>query len=121
LRSTTLMTSISLLRCLTICSMIRSSPLVTIVIMDMDGSSEGATDRLSILKPRPLNRPATLDSTPNLFSTKTEMICSINTVLSTEQRVLSEEVGAPTQLSTHHSALIAGVTPLRPCLCPLQR
>ena len=57
LRSTTLMTSISLFNCLTICSTIRSSPDVTIVICDIDGSSVGATERLSMLNPRPLNKP----------------------------------------------------------------
>ena len=72
-----MITSISLLSCFTICSMIRSSPEVTIVIMEVEGSNEGATDRLSMLNPRPLNRPATRDSTPNLFSTVTEMMCSI--------------------------------------------
>jgi hypothetical protein len=50
---------------------------VTIVIIYMVGSSVGATERLSILNPRPLKSPATLERTPNLFSTVTEMICSI--------------------------------------------
>src|SRR5918995_147740 len=43
----------------------------------MDGSNVGATDRLSMLKPRPLNNPAIRDKTPNLFSTVTKMMCSI--------------------------------------------
>src|SRR5689334_576203 len=76
-RSTTLITSISLFSCLTICSTIRSSPDVTIVICDIEGSSVGATDRLSMLNPRPLKSPAMRDSTPNLFSTVTRIICSM--------------------------------------------
>src|SRR6478735_11009102 len=76
-RSTTLITSISLFNCLTICSTIRSSPDVTIVICDIEGSSVGATERLSILKPLPLNSPAMRESTPNLFSTVTKMMCSM--------------------------------------------
>src|SRR5205809_6354474 len=40
---------------------------------DTVGSSVSATDRLSMLKPRPLNRPATRASTPNSFSTRMEM------------------------------------------------
>src|SRR3990172_1414565 len=38
------------------------------------GSMVSATDRLSILKPRPLNSPATRASTPNSFSTRMEMV-----------------------------------------------
>ena len=30
-----------------------------------------------MLKPRPLNSPATRERTPNLFSTVTEMMCSM--------------------------------------------
>src|SRR5204862_3367918 len=41
---------------------------------DTVGSSVSATDRLSMLKPRPLNRPATRASTPNSFSTRMEMM-----------------------------------------------
>src|SRR5207249_11794554 len=40
---------------------------------DTVGSSVSATDRLSMLKPRPLNRPATRASTPNSFSTRMEI------------------------------------------------
>src|SRR6266481_4930518 len=40
---------------------------------DTVGSSVSATDRLSMLKPRPLNSPATRASTPNSFSTRMEM------------------------------------------------
>src|SRR5581483_4803610 len=39
------------------------------------GSSVSATDRLSMLKPRPLKRPATRARTPNSFSTRTEIVC----------------------------------------------
>src|SRR5437764_3128912 len=42
---------------------------------DTVGSSVSATHRLSMLNPRPLNRPATRASTPNSFSTSTESVC----------------------------------------------
>ena len=48
-RSTTLTTSISRFRCLVICSMTSSEPVVTMVMRDSDGSSVGATVRLSML------------------------------------------------------------------------
>jgi hypothetical protein len=48
-RSTTLSTSTTLLSCFMICSMIRSSPTVTMVIIDVVGSRVGATDKLSML------------------------------------------------------------------------
>src|SRR5690349_14198219 len=41
---------------------------------ETDGSRVSATVRLSMLNPRPLNKPATRASTPNSFSTKTEMV-----------------------------------------------
>ena len=47
------------------------------VIREMLGSRVGATDRLSILKPRPEKSPATRASTPNSFSTSTEIVCCI--------------------------------------------
>src|SRR6266446_10608784 len=47
---------------------------------DTVGSSVSATDRLSMLKPRPLNRPATRASTPNSFSTRMEMTWRMGSV-----------------------------------------
>src|SRR5689334_13401284 len=47
---------------------------------DTVGSSVSATDRLSMLKPRPLNSPATRASTPNSFSTRTEMMCRMRSL-----------------------------------------
>src|SRR5262245_31777783 len=44
---------------------------------DTLGSIVSATDRLSMLKARPLNRPATRASTPNSFSTRMEMVWRI--------------------------------------------
>src|SRR5512139_46940 len=41
------------------------------------GSSVSATERLSILKPRPLKSPATRASTPNSFSTRTDIVWRI--------------------------------------------
>src|SRR5947208_3485003 len=47
---------------------------------DTVGSSVSATDRLSMLKPRPLNSPATRASTPNSFSTRMEMTWSMGSI-----------------------------------------
>src|SRR5205823_6684306 len=47
---------------------------------DTVGSIVSATDRLSMLKPRPLNSPATRARTPNSFSTSTEMVWRIGSV-----------------------------------------
>src|SRR6187431_483611 len=44
------------------------------VMRETLGSSVGATLSVSILNPRPLNMPAMRVSTPNLFSTRTEMV-----------------------------------------------
>src|SRR5262252_3775127 len=74
-KSVTLMTQMSLFSCFSICSRMRSSPRVTRVMRETVGSRVSATDRLSMLKPRPLNKPATRASTPNSFSTRTEMVC----------------------------------------------
>src|ERR687898_178633 len=60
----------------------------------MDGSNVGATDRLSMLKPRPLNNPAIRDRTPNLFSTVTKMMCSIVLVSSSSMTL---RISAPAQ------------------------
>src|SRR5258705_10774402 len=69
------MTSISLCSCLITCSMTKASPRTTRVIRDTEGSSVSPTDRLSMLYPRAENSPATRDSTPNLFSTSTAIVC----------------------------------------------
>ena len=69
--------------------MIRSSPDVTMVIMETVGSRVGATERLSILNPRPLNKPATRDKEPALFSSVTEMMCSIPSVYNHAVRMVS--------------------------------
>src|SRR5262245_13449523 len=73
------MTQISLLSCLVICSTIWSSPLVTSVMREREGSSVLATVRLSILNPRPLKSPATRARTPNSFSTRIEIVWSMDT------------------------------------------
>src|SRR4030066_95828 len=70
------MTSTSLFNCLVIGSIFLSSPLVTMVICEVDGSTEGPTEMVSILNPLPLKSPATRDSTPNLFSTRILIMCS---------------------------------------------
>src|SRR6266478_1535114 len=81
-RSVTLITSMSLWSCLSTCSMMKASPVTTSVIRDTDGSSVSPTDRLSMLYPRAEKSPATRESTPNLFSTSTAIVCfSESTVL----------------------------------------
>src|SRR5688572_31286896 len=52
-----------------------SSPLRTVVMRDSDASWVGATLSESMLKPRPENMPETRARTPNLFSTRTEIVC----------------------------------------------
>src|SRR5690625_3849322 len=74
-RSTTLTTSTRRFRCLVICSMTASEPLVTMVMRDRVSSSVGATVRVSMLYPRAENRPTTRDSAPGSFSSSTEMMC----------------------------------------------
>jgi hypothetical protein len=54
-----------------------SFPVVTIVIVDTVGSRLSATQRLSMLNPLPLKRPAILDRTPKSFSTRSDMVCLI--------------------------------------------
>src|SRR3989440_7400043 len=89
-RSLTLMTSINLWSCFVTCSMTNSSPLTTSVIRDTVGSRVSPTDRLSMLYPRAENSPATRESTPNLFSTSTEIVClrgSVPFMLTSEPRL----------------------------------
>src|SRR5262245_37756535 len=77
-KSMTLMTAISLFSCFSICSSTWSSPRVTSVMRETVGSMVSATERLSMLKPRPLKSPATRARTPNSFSTRMEMVCRID-------------------------------------------
>jgi len=46
-----------LVELLMICSRIRSSPVVTMVICEIEGSRVGPIEMVSMLKPRPLNSP----------------------------------------------------------------
>src|SRR6185503_3722807 len=88
LRSVTLMTSMSLCSCLITCSMMNASPRTTSVIRDTVGSRVSPTERLSMLYPRAEKSPATRESTPNLFSTSTAMVClRCSTVLTLEPRL----------------------------------
>src|SRR6266481_793728 len=77
LKSDTRMIETSLFSCFVICSTTASSPVVTSVMRDTVESSVSATERLSMLKPRPLKRPATRERTPNSFSTSTDIVCRI--------------------------------------------
>src|SRR5271169_6764277 len=75
LKSVTLITQTSLLSCLLICSSVWSSPVATRTMRETVGSSGSSlTVKDSILKPRLENRPATRASTPNSFSTRTDMV-----------------------------------------------
>ena len=75
LKSVTSTTLISLRSWLMQRSSDESSPLRTVVIRDSEASWVGATLSVSMLKPRPENMPAMRASTPNLFSTRTEIVC----------------------------------------------
>src|SRR5262245_42848415 len=77
-KSPTLITQMSLFSCFSICSRTWSSPRVTSVMRDTVGSRVSATERLSMLKPRPLNSPATRARTPNSFSTRIKMMWRIS-------------------------------------------
>ena len=46
-----------------------------LVILEKDGFCVGATFSVSILNPRPLKRPEIRARTPNLFSTRIEIVC----------------------------------------------
>ena len=56
----------------------RSSPFTTIVILEIAGSSVSHTARESMLNPRAAKRVDILARTPNLFSTKTEIVWCIH-------------------------------------------
>src|SRR5947207_950529 len=73
---------------------------------DTVGSSVSATDRLSMLKPRPLNRPATRASTPNSFSTRMEMMWRMGGLL----------VGAVARQDLHDLVLAGELELLEPLL-----
>src|SRR5919204_699702 len=70
-----LITLTSLWSCLVTWSIGCTAPSSVKVIREMLGSSVGPTARVSMLKPRRLNRPAILASTPGLFSTRSERTC----------------------------------------------
>src|SRR5512134_816388 len=76
-KSITFRTGTSLFSCLRICSMIWSFPEVMMVIRETFGSVVSATQRDSMLNPRPENSPATRLNTPNSFSTSTAMVWRI--------------------------------------------
>ena len=80
-RSVILNTLTSLLSCLVSCSYASSSAFTMMVMRDMVGSSVGPTDSESMLKPRRETMPVTRESTPGLFSTKTDRMCFIGTPL----------------------------------------
>ena len=89
------------------CSTMKASPLTTSVIRDTEGSSVSPTDKLSILYPRAENSPATRDSTPNLFSTITAIVCFSG------RPYPSPLVSFPVALSaTSHSLQLALAMPL---------
>src|SRR3990167_8365271 len=80
-KSVTVSTSTSLLSCFFICSNIfSSSASTTIVIQDNASSCVSLTAREEILYPLALNNPATRASTPNLFSTNTDIVCFIQKI-----------------------------------------
>jgi len=70
-----LITLISLLSCLVICSSGVASAETTMVIRDMSFCSVAPTASDSMLKPRRENSAATRASTPGLSSTSTDSVC----------------------------------------------
>src|SRR5947209_9975407 len=72
-----LMTLISLLSCLVICSSGVLSAETTMVIRDMSFCSVAPTASDSMLNPRRENNAATRASTPGLSSTSTERVCVV--------------------------------------------
>src|SRR5438552_14116644 len=111
-RSVTLITSMSLWSCLSTCSMMKASPMTTSVIRDTDGSRVSPTDRLSMLYPRAEKSPATRESTPNLFSTSTAIVCfSTSTILfSFPSGMGTRAVATP---MPHRIAALGASSPLR--------
>src|SRR5262245_9268656 len=107
------MTAISLLSCFSICSRTWSSPRVARVMRDTVGSMVSATDRLSMLNPRPLNSPATRARTPNSFSTRMEMVCRIR-----DPSRLVPPVPVPRE-DLHHLVLARELELLEPLLLHL--
>jgi hypothetical protein len=81
LKSRTLMTLINLLICFSICSIKGGLAFVVTVIRDTAASMVGATHRLSMLNPRPLNNPATRESTPGSLSTNRVRICRLSSCI----------------------------------------
>ena len=77
----TLMTSMSLFSCFSTCST-TLLPLSTMMVMrEMVGSSVTPTARESMLKARRENSPVMRLSTPAWFSTRTEIVCFIFSLL----------------------------------------
>src|SRR3990170_5123996 len=91
--SFTFMTLTSLLSCFVICSTMRSSPVVTIVMRDTNGSVVSATQRLSMLNPLPEKSPAILARTPNSFDTKTDIVCLTDNSFSQEKHFIQRLSG----------------------------
>src|SRR6478609_3008573 len=79
--STILITLMSLLSCLVICSSGESSTLTTMVIRDMSFCSVAPTASDWILNPRRENSDATRASTPGLSSTSTLNVCVLTVVM----------------------------------------
>src|SRR3990172_6993737 len=74
-RSTTLMTSIKRLSCLSTCSITQSSPWTTRVTRDTEASIVSPTETLSMLYPLAAIKPAILAKTPTWFSTRRVRMC----------------------------------------------
>src|SRR5215211_106416 len=70
-----LITFTSLWSCLVTWSIGWTAPSSVSVMRETSGSSVGPTARVSMLKPRRLNSPATRARTPGLFSTVSERMC----------------------------------------------
>src|SRR5215207_2200625 len=107
-------TGMSLFNCLVICSSGADSASTTIVMRLKRSSSVGLTASDTMLKPRRANSPATRESTPNLFSTRTlRMWCwspfAMSTVDSASSSRSSEHSFASSPSVATSRAVVRGV------------
>ena len=86
-----------------ICSRIRLSQSVVMVMCETPSSRAGATLSEWMLNPRPLNSPATRESTPGSFSTSTESTCRCRAALPYTSSISSSAAPAGTMGYTFSS------------------
>src|SRR3954447_6811644 len=107
--SAILSTGISLLSCLVICSSGAESASTTIVIRLNRSSSVGLTANDTMLNPRRANRPATRESTPNLFSTSTLRMWCCATLMVDSAASSRSSAFSPSPSVTPSGTVVRGV------------